>query len=170
MKQLPTSGAIVAPPKSQPWRVRPSGRPAPFPARGLRRSRHGLLPDRGTGASEVGGKERRPSCWCRALTVELAARELVIGGAGGVRRLGGIGLRDNLEISEVVPEVVLCRWYQATSTKGERCRYCRESSTHSTRPCSRSIASATMGEPAIQRVVQGSSNHCRNSARYSGVW
>jgi hypothetical protein len=32
----------------------------------------------------VGGKERRPSCWCRALTVELAARESVIGGAGGM--------------------------------------------------------------------------------------
>src|SRR5574340_246498 len=58
---------------------------------------------------------------------------------------------------------------QATSTKGERWRYCLESSMHSTRPSWRSIASATMGEPAIQSVVRGSSNHCRYSARYSGV-
>ena len=39
------------------------------------RSRHVSCSDRGTGACSVGGKERRPSCWCRALTVKLAARE-----------------------------------------------------------------------------------------------
>ncbi len=47
------------------------------------RSRHVSCSDRSTGACAVGGKERRPSCWCRALTVELVARELVIDGAGG---------------------------------------------------------------------------------------
>ena len=47
------------------------------------RSRHVSCADRGTGACAVGGKERRPSCWCRALTVELAARASVVGGAGG---------------------------------------------------------------------------------------
>src|SRR5215211_3806273 len=60
--------------------------------------------DRGTGACSVGGKERRPSCWCRALKVKLAARESVIGGAGGrsvvrVVAVGGIAsnaLGDNL--------------------------------------------------------------------------
>jgi hypothetical protein len=35
---------------------------------------------------------------------------------------------------ECAPRVVLCCWCQATSTKGERCRYCRDSSTHSSRP------------------------------------
>ena len=52
--------------------------------------------DRGTGACSVGGKERRPSCWCRALTVKLAARESVIGGAGGGPSLASLILRDLL--------------------------------------------------------------------------
>ena len=72
--------------------------------------------DRGTGACAVGGKERRPSCWCRALTVKLAARESVIGGAGGrsVARVVAAGgsvsdaLGGTTSISEVVPQVVLC--------------------------------------------------------------
>ena len=50
---------------------------------------------------------------------------------------------------------------QATSTRGERCRYCRESSTHSTRPSSRSTASLSTVLPAIQSVFAGSSSHCR---------
>lgn len=62
----------------------PSGHARGHFARAHRgRSRHVSCPDRGSGACAVGGKERRPSCWCRALTVELAARESVIGGAGG---------------------------------------------------------------------------------------
>ena len=68
------------------------------------RSRHASCSDRGTGACAVGGKERRPSCWCRALTVKLAARESVIRGAGGrsVVRVVAVGgpprmhLGDNL--------------------------------------------------------------------------
>ena len=72
--------------------------------------------DRATGACAVGGKERRPSCWCRALTVELAARESVIGGGGGglslcVVAAGGIlsdAFGGTTSISEVVPQVVLC--------------------------------------------------------------
>ena len=46
------------------------------------RSRHVSCSDRGTSACAVGGKERRPSCWCRVFTVEVAARESVTGGAG----------------------------------------------------------------------------------------
>ena len=62
----------------------PSGHARGHFQRGHRgRSRHVSRSDRGTGACAVGGKERRPSCWCRALTVKLAARESVIGGAGG---------------------------------------------------------------------------------------
>ena len=49
---------------------------------------------------------------------------------------------------------------QATSTRGERWRYCRESSPHSTRPWPRSRASAIVFEPAIQSVFAGSSSHC----------
>ena len=51
------------------------------------RSRHVSCSDRGTGACAVGGKERRPSSWCRAFAAELAARESVIGGAGGAPSL-----------------------------------------------------------------------------------
>ena len=51
------------------------------------RSRHVSCSDRGAGACSVGGKDRRLSCRCRAPTVELAARESVIGGAGGGRSL-----------------------------------------------------------------------------------
>jgi hypothetical protein len=131
------------------------------------RSRHGSCSDRGAGACSVGGKERRPSCWCRALTVKLAARQSVIGGAGGGASLASLmpggsartGSGDNINFrGRPQGRPLLLR--QATSTRGERCRYCRESSTHSTRPSSRSMASATIGEPAIQSVFRGSSNHC----------
>ena len=72
--------------------------------------------DRGAGACSAGGKERRPSCLGRAATVKLAARELVIGGAGErsvVRVVAFRGIVSDAtggttSISEVVPQVVLC--------------------------------------------------------------
>lgn len=48
---------------------------------------------------------------------------------------------------------------QATSTKGERCRYWRESSTHSTWPNPRSSASERTLESANRSVRSGSASH-----------
>jgi hypothetical protein len=79
------------------------------------RSRHVSCSDRGIGACSVGGKERRPSCCCRACAVKVAARESVIGGAGGRPSVASLPLEarprraaGTTSISKVVPEVVLC--------------------------------------------------------------
>ena len=92
------------------------------------RSRHVSCSDRGTGACAVGGKERRPSCWCRAphggtCRQRIGYRRCWRESVGRVVAAGLIfsdALGRTTSISEVVPQVVLCCWCQATSTRGER--------------------------------------------------
>ena len=102
----------------QPWRERPlRTRAGPFPAR----APGSLTPwfpalIAAPAPAQWAAKNAAHRAACRALTVELAARESVIGGAGGGPSLaslmpGGIcsdGLGGTTSISEVVPQVVLC--------------------------------------------------------------
>jgi hypothetical protein len=92
-------------------------------------------------ATAWSGIERRPTRTARAsLSNILATNHLDPDRDEGPRLFARLPIyterapTGTTSISEVVPEVVLGCWDQAMSTRGERCRYCRESSTHSTRP------------------------------------
>ena len=107
------------------------------------RSRHGYLPLIAAGTLAV-GRQRAPPIVrsVRAFGRNLQLMNLLLASRvrngtlvcrGGKDDQGRL-LGGTTSISEVVPKVVLCCWSQATSTRGERWRYCRDSSTDSTCP------------------------------------
>lgn len=78
---------------------------------------------------------------------------------GAIRRLAIRAVVACLCFSDWSCRVVL-RGRQATSTRGERCRYWRARSTHSMRPSPRSSATPRALESAIRIVFSGSRSHC----------
>ena len=132
------------------------------------RSRHGSSCDTDRGRClQWAAKRRRPSCVARAARQAsgTSRRFNRVGGrfprwaAAGrailTKQIDKVAHGDNLNFRGRPPGRPLLFVDQATSTRGERWRYCRESSTHSTRPCSAFDGVARMCDPAIQRVFGG---------------
>ena len=116
--------------------------------------------DRGTGTCS--GRQRAPPIVrARRARAEFAAVSLLLACGENSHALArSLWTRQpatrpgTTSFSEVVPEVVLCCWCHATSTRGERCRYCRDSSTHSTHPWPRSSASGIAVTPPSRECSQ----------------